>query len=612
MRLSDSLHGAADKAPVDGMQISAVEAARRVQRRRSLRAGGTGLLATAGVALLAVGVVAPNLGGSSGSDGADMAAGLPETAMDDAGGTMLASGFCGGTVEGLAYGDSPVTLDAALTRGDADVTAYEPAEMLSWETTTTARDDVSLGAGRPLTYAYVLWDGVVVGKYPGPDDVFTDDLFLLDLESGESYTDESGIELVNCWDGAPLPAADYELVLAQEFWSTEPIAEPTLPTDPDSTAAPEETGVPEPDLTEESVDPVEPTVEPLDPDSAVSNDNGDASSSGMADSDMGTSTDGAASSGLAADQGFRVVAEPLAFTIDGDRIEDPFAQYLGVPEPAPGPVETPDDLLTPDTARSLYEQGLTGAWDMAAGSQRVVLTNDSTQTDGDLWSRQWFGCSYEPGVDSAFPSESAVIDLVDVSAPLPSRVSVSYGWIVDGNPAIDAAVTNVSDWTLPFWDGGQPNLVLVQDGRVVAQAYPTNADRNGGIVMMEGAADSAESSLIAPEYFTDGFMSPGEAYTGTYLWRDVSTCDQIGSLAAGTYTVLDQRSIYVDSGAGYYEYDMPAVEEGAAVEGFASDGESTEGSSGAADAMPVPDPDANYDWVELTVWTSLGTVTVTT
>ncbi len=593
MRLSDSLHGAADDAPVEGMHVSAVEAARRVQRKRAVKASGTGLLATAGVALLAVGVVVPNLGNSANDESADMAAGLPESAADSAGGTMLAAGFCGGTVDGLAYGTPTVTLDGSLgTDGDA-----EPGDTVPFTATTTALEDVSLAAGRPLTSAYVLWDGIVVGTYPGVDDVFTDDLVLLELASGESSTDESGVTLTNCWDGEPLPAGKYEIVLAQEFWSAEPFPEPTLPTDPDTTAVPEETFMPEPDFTEEVVEPSEPTVVPADPDEAVTTDGSDADTS---------TSDSAATSGLAADQGFRVVTDPLELTIAGDAVEDPFADYLDWTDP--GVIETPDDLLTPDAARSLYEKGKAGSWDMAPGTQRVVLTNDSTTAEGDLWSSRWFGCSYESGVDASFPDESADLDLLDVSVPLPSRISVSYGWVVDGNPEIDSQVTNTSEWTLPFWDGGQPNLVLVKDGRVVAQAYPTNADRGGDYAIMEDAAAAAESgasSLIAPDSYYDSYMSPGESYGGTYLWREVSTCDYDESLTAGTYTVLDQRSIYVDSGVGYYEEDIAWSED------LADEGSESEGSFGSAEAMPVPDPDANYDWVELTVWTSLGTVTVT-
>ena len=58
---------------------------------------------------------------------------------------------------------------------------------------------------------------------------------------------------------------------------------------------------------------------------------------------------------------------------------------------------------------------------------------------------------------------------------------LSYGWVVDGNPLVSVSAKNVSEWSLPgFYAGSSPRLVLVKDGRVVAEAYPVNPDQSGG------------------------------------------------------------------------------------------------------------------------------------
>ncbi|WP_062205939.1 hypothetical protein [Demequina salsinemoris] len=624
MRLSDSLHGAADDAPVDGLHVSAVEAARRVQRRRTMRTSGFTAAAVLGVGLLGLGAVqiAPHLGGMASSGAADTAAsadsaiaGDESLAESDASGTMLAVGGCGSTLDGLEYGTPTVSLSGSLASD-----AGESGGSLGFEATTTALEDVSLQTGRPLTYAYVLWDGIVVGTYPGPDDAFTSDLVVIELAAGESTTDSASVALVNCWDGEPLPAGDYEVVLAQEYWATGPVPEPdlsasgsatpeaTATTSPDTSIVPGETDPNEKDSEEgASTDPVEPTLEP---------------------DDAATSDDATASSGIAADQGFRVVSDAMAFTIAGDAVAEPFADYLGTGDPTVEPSVAYDDLLTPDTARSLYEDGLAGAWDMAAGTQRVVLTSDSEDSDSTLWERSWYGCSYD-GEESTFPAKSAEIDLLDVSVSMPSPVEVSYGWVVEGNPEVSAQVTNVSDWTLPYWSDAQPNLLLVQDGRVVAQAYPADVNRYDETWMAatdaEEAAvatesgDTASSIEIMPVYSSE-YLEAGASVDGDYLWRDVDTCDYTSALRAGTYTVLDQRSIYLDSGTSY-GYDEPAVED--MVEETWSEDSTDSGSGGGSDSdagvsvgsADAVGPDASeydYDWLELTVWTSLGEVQVTT
>ncbi|WNM24840.1 hypothetical protein RN607_01715 [Demequina capsici] len=621
MRLSDWLHGevernAGDGSPLDGTQVSIAEAARRVQRRRTMRASGVGAVATVAVAAVAAGLVVPNLQRDKSSDLGSTADVPAIGTAEDAAGTMLAAGYCGGTVDGLAYGTASVSLAGALTQGDA-TTEYEPGQQIDWSATATALEDVHLAAGRPFTYAYVLWDGIIVATYPSADDPVTSDAKLLDLAEGDTSVDTGSMDLVNCWDGTALPAGKYQVVLTQEYWNEDPVPVPTLSPAPEKPvpSEPAATSTSAPDATSTAVEPSGPSTSTVAPDST-----------GVADGPAGTSA-GSTGSGIAADTGFRVVSDPIDIVVAGDPVADPFAAYLGGTDPtAPPATAVPDDLLTPDAARSLYEQGLSGAWDMAPGTQRVVLTQDSTDTTGDTWNTGYYGCAYD-GVGSAFPQQSAAIDLLGVDLTLPSSISVSYGWVVDDNPELSATVTNTSGWTLPYWYQTTPTLVLVRDGAVVANAYTTSLDRYGNAYVAQGSAatlygadgSAASSSAIGSDIalpYSDGYMAPGASFTSESLWREVDACDSGAGLAAGTYTVLEQRSVYVDSGYAYYG-DPAAAAEGDGTEGGAatsSSGQAAKGSSGTADAAvaPAPAPDMYpYDYVELTIWTSLGTVQVT-
>ncbi|WP_084075256.1 hypothetical protein [Demequina sp. NBRC 110052] len=589
-KISDALHGAADDAPVDGVQLSAVKAAGRVSRRRAMRTGVPGVVGAGAIALLAFGVVIPNLGspGRSGGDSATM--GLPETAGDGfaADSSNLAFGLCGSTLEGGAYGEPAATLDVALLGDGEDL---QPGGTLGYRTTLAGTADgtfTTFGAD-----AFVLWDGIVVGTAAFGSDTVSE-LTQVTL-SGDAVVDvESELALINCWDGEPLPAGKYELVASQEFWADAVIDKPTL--DPG-----EPTGSPEEPTTEpgQSTEPVEPTVAPTE----------ESASSGPADANdsVSTTNDGAGvagSSGPASGAAsFRIVSEPALLVIAGEPVDDPFAAYLLSPEPAP--IETPDDLLTPDAARSLYDGAVAGPWDMAAGTQRVTLMGDSRDAEGTLWEQRYYGCSWDGATQRAFP-ESADVALLDVTADAPSSLSVSYGWVIDGNPVVTASVANASKWTLPYWGGAQPTLYLVRDGVVVAEGYLTSTSRDGDMWIAE---DAASSSLTIAQ---PGYLAPGDGYSGEYLWRDVSGCwtdSGQAEITSGTYTLLAAHAMHVDNGTVYYGYDDAAE----ADEAFAreQDGAATGGSDPIAEPAPAPDQMGDYDWVELQVWTSLGTVRVT-
>ncbi|WP_297083651.1 hypothetical protein [uncultured Demequina sp.] len=651
MKLSDALRGAADRAPVDDATVAVGAVAGRVKRQRAVRAGSTGLVGAGAVAVLAFGAVGlPMAGSDESDDSVSMEAGA-DAAMDDGeiateesleGATAdsrLAFALCGGTVDSQEFGEPSIAL---ATRIGSD--EVEPGSSVEVSFDATALADVDLLTAGP-DYV-VTWDGIVVGAIHesplfayGPADEMVehpDGLQDVVLAEGETSTATYEVDLVNCWDGTPLPSGKYEIHAWQSFASTA-----------DSTGDGEMT--PEPSASEEVVESM--------PDDG-SDDAGDASGGGegdgMADSTVSSGEPGPVSpdaSALVLEQ-FRVAAQPVALVIGGEPVDDPFADYLTPlePEPAPEPVEPeplPDGYLTPEAARELFDQTRAGStWSMAAGTQRWVVSYDARRMDEE---QQWYGCVWGDGQDARFPSESAEMGLLDVSVDLPTSISVSYGFVVDGNPVVSSEVRNVSDYTIPnFWDSAQPALYLVQDGRVVAEGYPESLDRGGyGIERaMDGAAVDELSVLPWPG--GDGLLEPGESTAGDFLWRDVNGCaseDGSWQVGPGTYTVLtmqslslsndawiaygdvayndvaedieaEQQAVLLDrAGDGDDAVDLPTIES-PGIGGAATSGSS--GSSGLADVGEEPDtdvaiapaPDGEYDWIDLQVWTSLGTVTV--
>lgn len=571
MKMSDALRGAAETAPVESVHVSIGAVKARSQRNRALRMGANGVMGVGAAALVFAGVmgVVANQTGLVAAENAgnkDSSVSGPTSASEGDAGIMPlpnAANTCGTTFDTSAFVVDPAT---------ASITVNKVSDKaLDVTINTTGAVDGEYATGEPTLY--VLWEGIIVGS-PAHNDIG----LTWNSVTGETTSTSYLPPLENCWDGAALPAGDYTIVSAQDIWAV-PGEEAPAGEDPAPSTTPS------------------PAV---DPDASVSSDDG------VRDAELanGTTT--------------TIVSAPAAFTIGGDAAKDPFGRYLNVPEPiVPTPV-VPSDALTSEAARAAYQAALTDAqWDMAKGTHRVVQTNDSNDVNGDMWATSYYGCATE-GANSGFPAQSADLDWLQVNGSLPASVHVTYGWVVDGNPLLHFATKNVSDWSLPgFYEGSSPRLVLVKDGRVVAEAYPVNPDQNGGggiaypTDMGTGASDGFLSSkLIAPS--GDGYLAAGDTRSGDYLWRDINGCwTSTGMLTVepGTYTVLTAQDIYLGGQYGIMEDSAAASEGGAAVDVAPTPG-GTNGDE-AVEPIMAPAPDYPTDYVSFQVWTSLGTVTVT-
>lgn len=561
-RLSDSLRGLADRAPIEGATLSSVSASRRIRRNRRMRAAANATVGVGAAAVVALAAMNPTMGGA-GKSSPDLAAapGAPERGTDenaalDFGGaeSMLAWAWCGSRPFDT---DVPSASDLfTLTLGEvsADV---EPGATLEVGVTIGLPDARETGFSSTGPSFLLLWDGVVVGMGQANAEIVAQEL------SDDTATWDGEVAMVNCWDGTALPAGDYELVAYQDFYEQASEA-------PD--ASPSETPA------------VEPSLAPVDPSQAPA----DEPAVRVAPAEVpGIAADGAT---------LRAVSEPVAFAIAGERVENPFGQYL---DPIVEPVPYPDGYLDPATARAEFATHVTNKpWDMAEGTQRVVKSSDSlTDADPNAWVANYYGCPVDNAAGPSFPATSAEWSLIDVEATLPDSLDLKYGWIVDNNPEVQFSVTNVSEYTLPgFWGQPSTSLYLVKDGKVVAQAYLPSVDPN--------SYNTLESQ--------DGMLDPGATLGGKFVWRDINGCwigNTATTIASGTYTVLALQDIYMDNG-GAVMYVDPLIE--GTASSFVEDG-AKEGldATDAARSYVAPGPDGGtYDSVGFQVWTSLGRITV--
>lgn len=589
MKFSDALRGAADRAPVDEVQVSTSAVTGRIKRERALRMGANSLVGAGAVAVIAFAAVGPLSGLSddsamAGAESVDAVNSADEDAAYPEDGEVYAEGDAPDMASGdmatpqeISYGEAlwqcgsefdPA--DGLWTWGDTSGVTYtvEEPKTSGWALVTES----TLTANRHVSFLnsfdeYVItWNGIVVEHLVYEDSLdYGPDTGMFEpegpvnvsLEPGteyDSYERSTQLYLENCWDGAPLPAGKYEVhqayTLAYVIEDEEEILQWAHPDD-DREFKPEFARWLEP---------------------------------------------------------FRVAADPVPLIIEGDRLDDPFARYLNgdfsaQPQPLPEPLEPlpieplPDGYLTPDIARELFAaNAVDSTWDMAPGSQRWVMTHDSKDVDS-LWDSNYFGCGWGDDSSATFPTRSAELDLLDVDVNLPARIGVSYGFVVDGNPLVTSTVTNASEFSIPgFWGDAQPQLVLVQDGVVRAMASPQGID--------SGLGAAARPMFIEG----NGELEPGVTLSGDYLWRDVNGCDSydaLGSVAPGTYTVLAVHSLSVSN---HQLAQVRTLPEGVDLHDMLDQaGVLPEEIAPDIEIMPVP---GEWDSVELQGWTSLGTVTV--
>jgi len=594
-RLSDLLRGAADRAPVGEASVSIERARRRVRIQRGARGVANGLAGAGAAALVFLGVVNPTLATSREMDDLALA---PYPAQDDGGKHLgggdetatnaFYSGYWGSCGASLDEGPGDYSESLTLVIDSDGWLDLEGGATVDIPTNLTVTGDLEVRTTGPE--AVLLYDGLVVARLdqdqvigiPETDETeqAPDTEQILDLASGDVIDSTLAFPLVNCFDGAPLPAAKYELVASQGFSTVteEPVPEPTVVPTPGPTTVPE----PEPGTARTSTDaPIEVASDIVEPDPSV----------------MPVEPP---------PWDYRETSTAVTLTVAGDPVDDPFGAYIWT---AP---DKPTDILTPAKARELYQAGLvTGTWDMTPGTSRWIVPN--YETDPSYASTRsaasgWYGCGCNGSNSMTFPTQSAALDLLDVSATFPSRANISYGWIVDGNPEIHFTVTNTSEYSLPgFYGEPSRQLYLVRDGRVAAEAYPQNMYPYAGDIAydtpsMEGAGD-------ASEYW--GTLSPGAALKGDYLWRDLNGCWTDSGprpVTAGTYTLVAAQTIYIESPNGsdpilYREFDVDLTDD---------DGVMTIDPGINPGVEPTIDPYYTYDSVELQVWTSLGNVTITT
>ncbi|GMA35259.1 hypothetical protein GCM10025876_14630 [Demequina litorisediminis] len=410
MRLNDALRGAADQAPIDGVTVSTADARRRVSRRRALRLGSNGLVGAGAVAILGVGALSPVFAASGAYDSLEpaMASGGAREelgSMADSGGDMAGSaeGFAadGMLASPWACGSEFSADDPAWAYGDTSGVTFEVGEAVASD--GAYEIERNLTANRPVDLLtggdYVItWNGIIVGSYLEADPLVYGPADEPSLPEGAVYerldpaTDFSSlqswqiVEPVNCWDGTALPAGDYEVHLAQTL---------AYPGDADG------------DVPASTPTPSDVATDVPSEDSSTT-DNADAGAHAGMDAEI-----------------FRVAAEPVTFTVDGEPVDDPFGAYLGGTEPEPLPEPTTsaspgepeplpsettepslpepqkpltDGALTPDIAQQLFESSaVDGGWDMAAGSHRWLMSNATGQA--------YWGCAWDD-TDAKFPGRS--------------------------------------------------------------------------------------------------------------------------------------------------------------------------------------------------------------
>jgi len=550
-KLADILRALAERAPVDDASVTATLAARRIKRGRRARiaANTTAALGVAAVIALAVihpdavaGVAALGDHGSAQDSSADR---YPAMADSGASAALGPQAVCGTP---LSAGPDPTTwtvpsdqtIPGATVPGltlNSPTPGADPGAVLTLEVASTGSPDVA-GQWEGDVTAWVMWNGYVVATTQGNP--------WADTDAGTI-----SLALVNCWDGAALPAGNYDVLVTGHYAHSDS------------------------DVTDPA--PVEPAA---------------IGSGILAPAVVGSASDSATrseSEPAPAATVVYVVSNPIELVISGEGPDDPFANYLHDDRDPGGTAST---VLSPQMARDSYARGITSEpWTMTPGTQRVVLGYDS-RADGLWTSNTYFGCSWTSDSGSRFPAESATWPILEVTTVLPRQIEVSYGWVVDGNPRVDVTVTNTSSTTIAnIWHEPDTSLVLVKDGVAVAEASLVNT--------------TAPTAMAGFAPFTS--LGSHENISGTYLWRDIVGCTPSAGrdgIQAGTYTVLHRQSIDVDDSG----YIVNAAAEPVPVTGDWGNASSAASSSKVVTSAPMT---LAPDMVSFAVYTSLGTITIT-
>lgn len=452
----------------------------------------------------------------------------------DGGGILMDEAPASVNVEGsqmwLACGSPLAPAADAQTVGASAVTALvtvpTAGEVLQYALDVTASGETAVIVGPPT--GVVLWNGIVVGID-----------YSASYEAERAFTETpvstvGELRLENCWDGSPLSAGEYEFVTVQEAGS-----QTFVYVSPDA---------PEPMFDDPGFDGLDIAVAPTEPHLTLTTSPLDI-----------------------------FYSEPNAFAIDGEFVDNPFGAYLN---PV---IEVPDGALTVDQVREMvYGRATSGGWDLTPGTQRTLVVSDSKRNDGQ---GTMLACGFPATLTSAEMSEWSPYD---VAVDVPARLGLSYGWVVDDNPTVSVALTNVSGGGLPHYGTVDATFLLVQDNQVVAESYLPSVNPWGNYA------------------YGPNVLATGESLRETFLWRDLSGCwdDQApAEVPAGTYTVIHKQSLS-------YSADMwswgNGVDTPVELDGFPSEYELYVDGGTVAPAYPVMN-----DYLAVEVLTSVGTITVT-
>jgi len=450
-KLSDSLRAMAERAPLGEARLNPADAAQRVRRHRLVYRSANTLVGLGAVAVVAFAVWAPpagtgGLGAAAQSSGPGMAE--PDQGYADA----LAAERSQPAECGMPYEAAPSTTPAVLTVTPAVASLTDGQDAWTVAVTRLVTQDVD--AAVTSVRVRILWEGLTVG-------------YATEAAGGESAPWRTGdtaqgqltVQAVNCWDGAPLPAGEYQVAVMQTIeWPEDPA---------------------------QSKDVGTVVLEGAGPDTPV-----EAPSAVM--------------------HVQMLEAEPVTVTVPGVEVPQPFAAYLNA---AP---TLPEGYLTPALAREVYAAHLTDTpWDMAPGTQRVVAVSDTAQGGGGEMP-QYFGCTWDGSMALSFPARSSTWDLVTVDGALPQSIDVSHGFVVDGNPEFWLSIANTSGYTMASGSGPTGALVLVRDGVVVAEAMGTPLEPYGGMVEPLPQNTSLLQSFLWRDVNACGGTAHGPLAAGTY------------------------------------------------------------------------------------------------